>query len=711
MIHRCLILAATCALLAATTHAAYPVKDEAGGDIVVLTNGITIEGCYIRDDALWYVLWDDLADVANTPGRQIPRSQVEKITARRGGEWDVQPQLPDLSVTYIEQNPKLPGLHGQVHYEPTGACRIKPRNPDGPLHEIGENYTSPAKSVKGVKFQREIGDKVTLTAHVKNVGFATAEPFALVWEIDGREVQRDRCPQRLREMEQAEFTYKYTWAKAHPTVTVRLVTDQKEIATSNNELTDAMWGFAYTFIVSPARAAAWHQNRTAYGTFSFEDFYQWHVQMMNWLFAHSRYPACPDGPRARVRLDRIIYAENPAKAQEELFRDDGIRYDQGGWTWNDSPEEIKTGNVAPPSLEWRNRTEWSLPHELGHQLGLIDWYNMDTKLEEDHPCRWPDNDGTADHFQNTPNQMMHWHGPNLFGEVDAAVLDMTWDQPRGYFGDFVWAMPRECFIRVVDINGNGVADANIEIYQKATEVKEGGNVGEDHGVKYFECVEDGNFYTRPVSKKPVIIGQTNWQGVMRLPNRPAKECRTLLGFHRTDNPFGNMNVVGNRGTMFVRITKPSGKHPQFFSLDLHDFLAAWHRGHKDKYMQVLQTPYGSEGSPPAPVNVAVAPVPDRPQLVKVTWKKPEQREQNYLDHIIGYKIYRRISNDCLNDAPWHCIATVSPDVFEYTVDLKNTRVNEIYWFSRDVNRFAVSAIGNRSAQSKLAEVLLDNAAK
>jgi hypothetical protein len=89
-------------------------------------------------------------------------------------------------------------------------------------------------------------------------------------------------------------------------------------------------------------------------------------------------------------------------------------------------------------------------------------------------------------------------------------------------------------------------------------------------VRTFPVVEDGNFYRTvkqvdPVSKKdtdvqimtrtPVVAGQTDDVGVMHLPNRPAEEVRTLNGFHRRDNPFGNMNVVGPRNLMLVKVTK------------------------------------------------------------------------------------------------------------------------------------------------------------
>jgi hypothetical protein len=56
----------------------------------------------------------------------------------RDESWDAQPQLQDLSVTFIEMNPKLAGLHGRIKYTkfntpcPGGAPAIDKR-----IEEIG----------------------------------------------------------------------------------------------------------------------------------------------------------------------------------------------------------------------------------------------------------------------------------------------------------------------------------------------------------------------------------------------------------------------------------------------------------------------------------------------------------------------------------------------------------------------------------------------
>ncbi|MGQ9784784.1 MAG: CARDB domain-containing protein [Armatimonadota bacterium] len=634
-----------------------------------------------------------------TPNYTVyPRSRIKGYQIQRDEAWDKHPNLSDLTVTFIEINPKLAGLHGRVDYDKWGRPILK----GGPILDLGEETAMrPEDAVKKLKLKYTPSEQITMTAHVKNVGFATAKPFSYTWSIDGKQVASGEFKRSLKEMEETTFSLKWNWEEGFHSVTFAIKTDQPQIATINDSATDPLWAFPFTFTVAKGRVNAWHKNRTAYGTFSFEDFYRWHLDIMNKLFEASKFPSAPDGIKARVRLDRIVYAEDVEKAIASLVAPDGIRYDQGGWNWIDDQDRNK--NWQPPSKEWRNQTEWSLPHELGHQLGLTDWYVLDYGGDENHV--WPDTGEKVTHFQNHPIQMMHWHGPHLFGEVDAGYLNMTWDKPRGHFGDYYFAIPRNNYLRIVDVNGLGVPKAKVEIYQRGCMVDKNAQPGEDQGVKYYSAVEDGNF-DLPLSKEPVIVGETDENGVMRLPNRPVKEVRTLNGFHRQPNPFGNINVLGQRGELLVKVSKYD--RPVYFWLEIYDFNVAWFRGQKDHFTIVLKTPYRSVSSPLSPQSVKAEKIDEN--HVRITWSAPQIiREQQYLDRVIGYRVYRRIGSDCLNDRPWFTIATLGPDAREFVVDLSHYP-DDINWFSK-TNRFAVSSLGELSMESELVETVLPQTAK
>ncbi len=665
-------------------------------DTLELKDGTILNNCFIRDEGIRLLVWESMADVGTPKMRIIPRSQIKPqsngrpFILERDDNWDIKPNLPDLTITFIEMNPKLAGLHGRVAYDQLGRPILRGKG----LPDLGDRAVmEPEEVAKGLKLKYSPGEEITLTAHVKNVGFTASKPFTYTWYIDNTQVKSGKYSNSLKEMEETTFELKWKWQEGFHHVTFKVTSDQQEISIINNEATDPLWGFAFTFIVHPERVKTWHQHRSAMGTFCFEDFYRWHVDLMNTLFKAAVFPSSPEGVIARVRLDKIIYAENPQKAADERFSPDGIRYDQGGWNWIGDAE--RTGKWEPESKEWRNSTEWSLPHELGHQLGITDWYALDYEGKPDHV--WPDNNEPVSHFQNHPCQMMHWHGPQVFGEVDAAYLNMTYDKPRGYFGDYYFAIPRENFLRIVDINGNGVPNAKVEIFQRGVVVDTDGQPGEDHGVKYFPVVEDGDFGP-PVSKDPVIVGTTDTDGVIRLPNRPVAEVRTLNGHHRQPNPFGNINVVGQRGLMLVKVTK--NDRPAYYYLEIYDFCTAWFRGQKDKYTIVLKTPYGSVDSPLPPVDVKAERIDQ--EHVKVSWSHPKVvHETQYLEKVIGYRVYRRIGPMGLNDRPWFSVATLGPDATEFTIDLTQKPM-DTEWFNRN-NRFAVTSIGELGIESEMVE--------
>lgn len=703
-------------------------------DTLELEDGTVLGGCYVRDEGTHFVVWDSAAKVGSFDYRIIPRSQV----AEKGGNpaierpeaWDIHPQLPDLSVTYIEMNPKLAGLHGRVQYEGLsnapwigGAPVLDKRVAE--LEAQGKSkFLEPEYIVQNLKFKYKPGEQITFTAHVKNLGFTTAQPFGYRWLIDDQEAARGTCDTSLKEMEETSFEHKWAWQDGFHTIGFEVATTQREIATINNKATDPMWGWAFRFIVDKGRVEAWHRNRTAYGTFSWEDYYRWHVTIMNQLFAASVYPSAPKGIIGRVRLDRIIYTDDiTPEIHDRSFNDpDGIGYHQGGWVWGNTDEENTTGVFADPDREWRNSTEWSLPHELGHQLGLIDYYAIDYGGDDVHV--WPDNGEKVTHLFTHPIIMMAWHGPHLYSEYSAMYFNQTWDKPRGYFGDYYFYFPKENYLKVVDVNAAGVPGAKVEIYQRAAKVDLNAKPRlEPDGVTWYPIVqEDNGFYTEGLSKEPVIVGTTDKDGLMRLPNRDVQiEVKTLNGYHRTANPFGDINVVGNRGLMLAKVTKDG--EVAWYWLQAVDFGLATYTGHKDTFTMALRSPFGSANSPRRPVEVAweyveqrtgtdgataYVKAPGRTDLARVTWTPPQGQEQSYIDRPIAFRIYRRFGSMGLNDRPWWPVATVEPNTHEFIIDLVETEVLDVPYYS-DTQRFAVTTVAGTGIESGLEQAKDKNA--
>jgi hypothetical protein len=117
---------------------------------------------------------------------------------------------------------------------------------------------------------------------------------------------------------------------------------------------------------------------------------------------------------------------------------------------------------------------------------------------------------------------------------------------------------------------------------------------------------------------------------------------------------------------------------------------------------VLKTPYGSTHSPLPPQAIKVEPVDEH--HVKVSWNAPPiPHEQQYLHRVIGYRVYRRVSSDGLNDRPWFPVGTLEPETREAIIDLRQFP-KDTYWFGQ-TNRFAVSTIGELGIESEMVEVV------
>ncbi len=670
----------------------------AAADTLELADGTKVYNCYVRDEGVRIQFWRRLQDVGKPP-ETLPRSAIRGYKIERGPAWDAKPKLPDLSVLFLEMNPKLAGLHGRVQYDVFGRPSIEGAKalttPEGE-----RRYTHPEEAVRNLKLDYVPGEPITLTANVRNLGFADAKPFEYVWRIDGKEVARGRHARTLGEGEYARFTLRWHWQEGMHTASFEIVTDQPQIATINDRIDDPLWGWSLEFVVNRGRVEAWRQARTAYGTFSFEDFYRWHVDIMNLLFEAARYPSVPNGCRARVRLDRIVVTpdvDEPQKEAEKLFREDGIRYNQGMWIWQDDQDRKKAWE--PASHEWRNQTEWSLPHELGHQLGLIDWYNTD--YPGDERFVWSDTGEKVGHFMTFPNQMMHWHGPHVWGEVDAANLDRAYRSPRGFFGDYVFPMPAECFVRFTDVNGLPLVGAEVEVFQRGAQVDPNGQPGEDRGTKWWPVVEDGNFFTGRLSERPVMAGRTDSEGRFRLANRPAKNVKSLAGYERKDNPFGNMDVVGPRQLMLMKVTKDG--RTEWFYIEAYQFNVLWYRGQRERGEVAYRTPFGSPDSPLRPASVSA--VRTQSGRIEVRWQPaPTVREQNPLDWVVGYRVYLRRTSDGLDNRPWMPVATLGPEARSALIDPKSIPADN--WWNSDTLRVAVAAIGFNGRESELVSAVV-----
>ena len=177
------------------------------------------------------------------------------------------------------------------------------------------------------------------------------------------------------------------WGAGWGEHTVAFVVDPEDAVAetyeSNNVLQGRTDALSLVLALTPELYAALETPVDPVWPFSAEDWLQKQISALNAALAASVYPSAPQGATERLRLEDIQITTS--------WPPTDFTVDGGFWMQNDD----RYGNAyyhAGPDISG------GLLHELGHQLGLIDLYNLDVALEIPQVL-----DG-----QGNPVQMEYW---------------------------------------------------------------------------------------------------------------------------------------------------------------------------------------------------------------------------------------------------------------------------------------------------------------
>jgi YVTN family beta-propeller protein len=400
------------------------------------------------------------------------------------------------------------------------------------------------------------GQVVTFTAHVMNKGTTASGPFGFRWFIDDVEVESGTHP-GLAPAEEATATCPWTWD--HTVQDERLLEQHRvrfsvdpggavdETYESNNSLEDRTDALSLVLAVTPELYEALETPVDPKWPFSAEDWLQKQIAAMNQAFASSTYPSAPGGIEERVRLDSIqVTAVQPPV---DRSRDGGFYM----------TADDRFGN---PYYDPIADVSGALIHELTHQLGIIDIYTLDAALEIPQVL---DRNGR-------PVQMELWAvllqrglmgnpgiRPRFYSEHTALALNANKGYRRGYYGEYLYDVPAQTSLRVLDSRGDPAEGVTVALYQRASSPN---MLGSRHGV---------------IDNSPEISVETGTAGLALLPNRPAGiPVSTHTGHSLVDNPLGVINVTGTNDEFLVELCK--GTHQEFLWLDITRFNLAARRG-------------------------------------------------------------------------------------------------------------------------------------
>jgi hypothetical protein len=538
---------------------------------------------------------------------------------------------PDLDVTFIERVPRY--VPGPWVYPATGPQFLG----------AGEKvFTQENLREKHKQWPVE-GEQVTFTAHVSNKSDTAAPAASFAWYLDAKKVASGTLP-AVEPWQEVTQLHRWRWRSgAH---TVRFEVDGEgaveEICERNNSLDDRTDALSLQMRVTPELYGAWRTKPNALGSYSFEDWVQRHVTIMNGVLAGSAYPkTAPDGILERVRVDGFTVMTKEAMQAEPPQR---AGYD-GGWNfYDDNLGKANSWFDFHIQDDFISRIDTGLLHELTHQLGIIDMYCIVVGPAWNHVrdddgdllllgyhTRYPGMMGGGSlpvDFDGTPvpprlftaeadgNVTVSEHGTfAAYSEETAGALNALRGLRRGHFGLYLFDLPAQSFLRILDNQGRPVAGASITAYQQSP-------------------------YPGPQSipDRPVYGGETDADGLFALGSAP----------------FSNVNCVGLNGVLFFVISARG--HTEYRFLDVCTFnIAAW-RGHDKSWTAVFKTAIPPEGAPQPPHDL-------RWGLLGPNVKPVLRWEPSPSSGVAAYNVYRRSAADgaATFDAPYVKVATVPAD--------------------------------------------------
>jgi hypothetical protein len=511
---------------------------------------------------------------------------VVRVPLREDPAWEqfrwLNPTLKDVDFFEVAfggiNTPKYAAHHvliDDVHFGPTQPAYTPPNPNAGDLDVLiiernptYERYylppydgaTFPTCANADEKHYPDRGETVTFTARVQNKGKA-ALAGRYVWIMDGRQVATGEVSE-LAPREQAEFEHEWSWDPGDHDLTFRLTPAGEDYCPANNALTIRTNALLLKHVIERGTLARFEQKTNMIGSYSFEDWLQGQARFMNQLFAESKYDFAPNGIEARVMIGKFEYAEDGNIAATckwgpfEVGEHD-IRYDGGrGCTMLDTFwDTSEQGRFYLNFENFQGRPDGAWLHEMSHQIGLIDDYQFITEPDDNAVNGVGFNYGErglmggGNIYPHKNPDMLY----SLYAPGDVHGLNVTKGKRRGYFGEYLYCLPKQCALLVIDEEGRPIPDAEIRVYQT-----EG----------------------RKIDDTPEHSGRTDARGRFALANRPVGPGVTETGCELHDNPFGKIHVVGFNGVLLV--TVDTGQEQLYGFTTVQEFNLAWTTGHQEK---------------------------------------------------------------------------------------------------------------------------------
>jgi hypothetical protein len=417
---------------------------------------------------------------------------------------------------------------------------------------------------EGEKRWPDPGEPVTFRAVVANAGRTAAEGGRYTFRLDGIVEKVGDFPSLAPDQE-AEVEVRWLWQQGPHTVSLEttLPAGQLEICRLNNVLTVRTDSLTFGFWVEQGVKEQMRHIANLYGSFSVADWLRGQIEryMTEGIFLGSTYqPFAPQGVVQRVRVDKLTFVP------------DGSLPPGGTHAITDRDVDGVWGYAAAGAQEYANFSglpDTALLHELSHQLGLIDLYQLNLEKNQNDvvPLAFYQGQGGL-MGGGTIEPHTSGEGP-LYASHDVYGLNSTYGHRRGFYGEYLFSIPRENVLRVLDPQGIPLEGAAVRLYQKEKAA--------------------GGYRVDAVAE---IEGTSDGAGELLLPNRPVIEVNTVTGHSLKANPFGQVSVVGSNGLFLVEVLSDGSRG--FGFLPLTTLNLAWARGETERAVHEVRVAWWAQ---------------------------------------------------------------------------------------------------------------------
>lgn len=475
------------------------------------------------------------------------------------------PSSPDLDVTHIERTPRY--FRYCVDY-PNNLPRICP-------------------GTETQKHWPAISETVTYRAHVMNKGTTFSGNSTYTWIVNGVSVKSGNLSVNLGTNSEQTFEYQTTWPSQNQVIqfTIDSTNNTPEVTKVNNSLTIGSHDLTLSYWVEEDLYNRFNATPNALGSYSFEDWVKTHIDKLNEHLEKGKYnfPLAASGAVDRLRIDKIVVAPNIDGSSSPMNNDPEFNLIDGRWrTTDNDPTNANGQNGFNQNYvnQFATQIDWGLIHEVAHQLGAPDLYHMRLpQAPANNGIQIVDINGELVQKEKLPNNgdsspyndlmgggdIRPYSDHTYFSSHTIAGLNTNAGKRRGYFAEYYFDTPLNTNLKLFDNANSPIANAQISLHQRDPQ-------------------------TELFSNTPVIVGTTDSNGVVALPNRAiSASITTATGHTLRPNPFGNINVVGTNGTMIMKVTKDNKEGYGFFLLP--DLNVAYWKGQQTTATVDIQTTY------------------------------------------------------------------------------------------------------------------------